>query len=76
MREAPPVVDVNGDSTVAVGMVGMVPHADLIDDGVDFHGVNMPGPVRQCSLDVVAGSRADDQHVLEWRAPPASRFSR
>ena len=61
----PTVVQVAGDAGVFVGPVGVVADADVLDHRVDLDRVHPGRAEPQRVRQVVAGARADDQHVPE-----------
>ena len=67
-KEMPSVVEMTLDARVVVRPVGILGDADSLDLRIDFDRVDMPRPITQCMVDVIAGSCADDQHVLEGRS--------
>ena len=67
-REAAAVVEVDGYACVGIRLVGMQAAADLVDQWVDFDGVDVPDSSAQRRCNVVAAASADDHHLLERRA--------
>ena len=65
LEEVAAVVEVHEHARIVVRPIGMIALADALDHRIDFHGVDALGAPRQRAADVVAGSRADDQHLAE-----------
>lgn len=68
-HECAAVIQVDRYSLVIVGVIRMILPADLVDDRVDLNRVDMFGPMRQRTLDVIARAGPDDQHILERPSP-------
>jgi hypothetical protein len=68
-QEVPPIVQVPHDARILVGVIGMKVDADVLDCRVDLDRIDAIGSEVRRVRDVVAGAGADDQHVLERRAP-------
>jgi len=65
VEEGAAIVDVNTYARVLVWTVRVVEGSEVLDLGVDFHGIDVPCPHGEGDGDVVAVSGADDQHVVE-----------
>ena len=65
LEERPPIVDVDADARVVVGVLGVTLGADLLEAGVDLDRVHVPGALGQCDRHVRPRPGADDQDVLE-----------
>ena len=63
-QKGPTVVDVVSDSRIRVGLERMKIGADLLDRGVNFHGIDVPGAVLQRHGHIVAGPSADDEDLV------------
>src|ERR1700736_527408 len=64
----PPIVKMSADPRVGIGSVGIISDADALDNRIDLHRVDAAYAVAQGMADIVARSRADNQHIREWQA--------
>jgi hypothetical protein len=66
-KETSPVINVNGNARIGVGMIGVMGQPEAVNDGIDFDGIDMVCSVMQSGGNVVPGTRADYEHIAERR---------
>ena len=64
-HETAAIIDVNRHARVAVGPIGMMGSAQLLEHRIDLDGIDVSSVVGQCRGNIVARPGADDQHVFE-----------
>src|SRR5438132_12872581 len=61
------IIDDGLDPGIVIWLLGMVRLSDLLDGGVDFNGVYMPGSGADGSRNIVACAGADHGNIRQFR---------